>query len=119
MSESPYLSVVIPAYNESHRIEATLSAVQHYLEGRAYSYEVIVVDDGSRDDTVARVQALAAHSPISATYAGGARSLADLEAVEEAGQGRVHLTIGSALDIFGGNVKYEDCVAFNLRRGRA
>ncbi len=63
MSESPYLSVVIPAYNESHRIEATLSAVQHYLEGRAYSYEVIVVDDGSRDDTVARVQALAAHWP--------------------------------------------------------
>ena len=63
MSESPYLSVVIPAYNESHRIEATLSAVQHYLEGRAYSYEVIVVDDGSRDDTVARVQALATHWP--------------------------------------------------------
>jgi len=63
MSESQYLSVVIPAYNESHRIEATLSAVQHYLEGRAYSYEVIVVDDGSHDDTVARVQALAAHWP--------------------------------------------------------
>ena len=63
MSESPYLSVVIPAYNESHRIEATLSAVQQYMEGRDYSYEVIVVDDGSRDDTVARVQALAAHWP--------------------------------------------------------
>ena len=60
MSESPYLSVVIPAYNESHRIEATLSAVQQYMEGRDYSYEVIVVDDGSRDDTVARVQPLAA-----------------------------------------------------------
>ena len=63
MSESPYLSVVIPAYNESHRIEATLSAVQQYMEGRDYSYEVIVVDDGSRDDTVVRVQALAAHWP--------------------------------------------------------
>ena len=68
---------------------------------------------------LALVQAIAAHSPIPVTYAGGARSLADLEAVEEAGQGRVHLTIGSALDIFGGNVKYEDCVAFNQRRGRA
>jgi len=49
MSESLYLSVVIPAFNEIHRIEATLTAVQHYLEGRDYSYEVIVVDDGSRD----------------------------------------------------------------------
>jgi phosphoribosylformimino-5-aminoimidazole carboxamide ribotide isomerase len=39
--------------------------------------------------------------------------------VEEAGQGRVHLTIGSALDIFGGTVKYEDCVAFNQCRGSA
>lgn len=63
MSESLYLSVVIPAFNEIHRIEATLTAVQHYLEGRDYSYEVIVVDDGSRDDTVARVEALAACWP--------------------------------------------------------
>jgi dolichyl-phosphate beta-glucosyltransferase len=63
MSDSLYLSVVIPAYNESHRIEATLTAVQHYLEGRDYSYEVIVVDDGSRDDTVARVKAHADHWP--------------------------------------------------------
>jgi dolichyl-phosphate beta-glucosyltransferase len=60
MSEPPYLSVVIPAFNESHRIEATLTAVQHYLEGRDYAYEVIVVDDGSRDDTAVRVEALAA-----------------------------------------------------------
>ena len=68
---------------------------------------------------LALVQAIAAHSPIPVTYAGGAQSLADLEAVEEAGQGRVHLTIGSALDIFGGTVKYEDCVAFNQCRGSA
>ena len=41
-------------------------------------------------------------SPIPATYAGGASSLADLEAVTRLGQGRIDLTIGSALDIFGG-----------------
>ena len=52
----------------------------------------------------------------SVTYAGGARALADLEEVTWAGQGRVHLTIGSALDIFGGNgVRYTDAVAFNRR----
>ncbi len=56
-------------------------------------------------------------SPIPTTYAGGASSLADLEAVTRLGQGRIDLTIGSALDIFGGRgVRYEDAVAFNQRR---
>jgi phosphoribosylformimino-5-aminoimidazole carboxamide ribotide isomerase len=56
-------------------------------------------------------------TPIPATYAGGANSLADLEEVTKLGQGKVDLTIGSALDIFGGNgVKYEDCVKFNRRQ---
>ena len=53
---------------------------------------------------------------IPTTYAGGASSLADLETVTKLGQGRVDLTIGSALDIFGGSgVKYADAVAFNRR----
>jgi phosphoribosylformimino-5-aminoimidazole carboxamide ribotide isomerase len=53
------------------------------------------------------------------TYAGGARSLADLEKVEQVGKGKVDLTIGSALDIFGGNgVRYADAVAFNRRQLR-
>jgi phosphoribosylformimino-5-aminoimidazole carboxamide ribotide isomerase len=50
------------------------------------------------------------------TYAGGANSLADLEQVTRLGQGRVDLTIGSALDIFGGNgVRYAEVVEFNRR----
>ena len=62
----------------------------------------------------ALVQLIAEHSPIPATYAGGVQSMADLRRVTEIGQGRVHLTIGSALDIFGGNgVSYEEAVAFN------
>ena len=56
-------------------------------------------------------------TPIPATYAGGANSLADLEDVTKLGQGKVDLTIGSALDIFGGSgVKYADCVGFNRRQ---
>ena len=63
------------------------------------------------------VEKLGAWSPIPMTYAGGANSLADLEAVTKLGQGKVNLTIGSALDIFGGSgVKYEDCVKFNRRQ---
>ena len=61
------------------------------------------------------VQTLADGSPLPVTYAGGANSLADLEAVQQASGGRVHLTIGSALDIFGGKLNYTDCVAYNRR----
>ena len=59
-------------------------------------------------------------TPIPMTYAGGANSLADLEEVTRLGQGKVDLTIGSALDIFGGHgVKYEECVRFNRQPGRS
>ena len=55
--------------------------------------------------------------PLPVTYAGGARSLEDLLTVEELGRGRVDLTIGSALDLFGGSgVRYADAVAFNRRQ---
>ena len=54
--------------------------------------------------------------PSKDTYAGGANSLADLEQVARLGGGKIHLTIGSALDIFGGTgVKYDDCVQFNRK----
>lgn len=62
------------------------------------------------------VEALGRWSPLPATYAGGAKSVEDLETVTRLGGGRVDLTIGSALDIFGGKaVRYEDVVAFNRR----
>ena len=51
------------------------------------------------------------------TYAGGAKSIADLRTVETLGKGRIHLTIGSALDIFGGDVSYEEAVLFNRSLG--
>lgn len=53
-------------------------------------------------------------SPLPVTYAGGASALSDLETVTRLGRGRVDLTIGSALDIFGGSgVRYADAVQFN------
>jgi phosphoribosylformimino-5-aminoimidazole carboxamide ribotide isomerase len=63
------------------------------------------------------VKALAQSSPIPATYAGGARSLKDLEEVDRISGGRIDLTIGSALDLFGGSgVRYDDAVAYNRSR---
>ena len=62
------------------------------------------------------VERLGEWTPIPTTYAGGANSLGDLEEVTQLGRGKVDLTIGSALDIFGGTgVRYIDAVAFNRR----
>ena len=48
------------------------------------------------------------------TYAGGGRSLEDLDRVMELSAGQVNLTIGSALDVFGGEaVKFNECVEWN------
>src|SRR5438105_15472039 len=47
----PWLSVVIPAYNEEHRLPPTLRAVIAHLRGLGRPFEVIVADDGSRDAT--------------------------------------------------------------------
>lgn len=47
----PELSIVIPAYNESAVIGATLAEVSEYLEGRGVDYEIILVSDGSTDNT--------------------------------------------------------------------
>lgn len=50
---NPYLSIVIPAYNEADRIESSLQKAVDYLGQKDYEYEIIVADDGSTDNTVA------------------------------------------------------------------
>ena len=52
----PFLSVVIPAYNEEARIADTLREVVSYLGAQAYTWEVLVVDDGSSDATASLVK---------------------------------------------------------------
>lgn len=56
---------------------------------------------------------------IPVTYAGGGRNLEDLERVKTLSGGKVDLTIGSALDCFGGSgVSLEECVQWNRRQGK-
>ena len=57
---APRFSVVIPAYDEADRLPGYLKSIQAYFEGRDEAYEVIVVDDGSRDGTAERVREVAA-----------------------------------------------------------
>lgn len=54
------------------------------------------------------IKIMAEHSPIPAVYAGGVRSLEDIDLIRETGQNRIDYTVGSALDIFGGKLKYTD-----------
>ncbi|KAL6620223.1 hypothetical protein ACP70R_035362 [Stipagrostis hirtigluma subsp. patula] len=56
------------------------------------------------------VELLGRHSPIPVTYAGGVSTMDDLERIKKAGKSRVDVTVGSALDIFGGDLPYKDVV---------
>jgi phosphoribosylformimino-5-aminoimidazole carboxamide ribotide isomerase len=87
----------------------------HTLSDSCAEFLVHAVDVEGQQTGVdlALVEKLTTGSPIPCTYAGGVNSIADLETIHTASKGRVHLTIGSALDIFGGTLKYKDCVAFN------
>lgn len=49
--KTPYLSVVVPAYNEAENLEPLCSAIQECLQPLGYSYELVLVDDGSTDET--------------------------------------------------------------------
>ena len=59
----PYLSLIIPAYNEGTRLGATLRTVTDYLAARPYSWELLIVDDGSDDDTLTLTRTFAAERP--------------------------------------------------------
>jgi phosphoribosylformimino-5-aminoimidazole carboxamide ribotide isomerase len=88
------------------------------LAGHCDEFLVHAVDiEGKRQGIDAGlVTFLADASPITATYAGGIRSIEDLEQVKTTGRGRVDATIGSALDIFGGELAYTDVVAWHQRQ---
>lgn len=91
----------------------TLSLLAEFCcEFLVHAVDVEGVQGGIDHELVAR---LARWTPIPTTYAGGATSLEDLKEVSRVGRGRIDLTIGSALDIFGGTVRYQELVAYNRR----
>jgi glycosyltransferase involved in cell wall biosynthesis len=62
-SDAPFLSVVVPAYNEEQRLPDSLRQIATYLDAQPYRSEVIVADDGSADATVTLVEQLSARWP--------------------------------------------------------
>lgn len=60
---APFFSLIIPAYNEEHRLPDTLKQVTAYLQAQPYEFEVLVVENGSTDNTLAIAQAFAVENP--------------------------------------------------------
>lgn len=88
-----------------------------HLAGYCGEFLIHAVDvegrrQGIEKDLVAK---LGQWAPIPTTYAGGIKDLSDLDLIEELGQGRLDFTVGSALDIFGGELPYEEVI----RRAKA
>jgi dolichyl-phosphate beta-glucosyltransferase len=48
----PFLSIIIPAYNEANRLPKTFDKVFNYLDSQSYTYEILLVENGSSDDTL-------------------------------------------------------------------
>ena len=91
--------------------ENLLELADHCDEFLIHAADVEGLQAGIDEDLV---RFLSYDSPVAITYAGGARSLADLDRVKQLSNGNVDLTIGSALDIFGGQgVTLEECIAWN------
>jgi dolichyl-phosphate beta-glucosyltransferase len=63
MAEAPFLSIIIPAYNEAERLPVTLVDMDKRLSGADFSYEIVVVNDGSKDNTAEVVQKIAKTIP--------------------------------------------------------
>ena len=75
----PYLSIIIPAYNEAERIPVTLLDMDKRLADAPYSYEILVVNDGSKDNTAEVVRNMAK----------AVRNLKLVDNVENKGKGAV------------------------------
>lgn len=83
------------------------------LSGYCSEFLVHAVDvEGKQSGIQADIVELLSESPIPVTYAGGVSDLSDVSLINKAGRGRVDVTVGSALDIFGGKLSYGELCSF-------
>lgn len=88
----------------------TLDMLSEYCD----EYLIHAVDVEGKASGIERkvIDILASWDGLPITYAGGVSSFDDLDILKEAGNGKIDVTIGSALDIFGGNMKYQDIIKY-------
>lgn len=90
------------------------SDMMEYFAGYCDEFLIHAVDvEGKQNGIEAElVGKLADWNGIAVTYAGGVRNLEDMKLLNEIGSGRIDVTVGSALDLFGGKLKFEDAVQY-------
>ena len=59
----PFITIVIPCFNEERALEETLNQTVCYLENKKYKFEIVVVDDGSKDKTREKAGRIAQKNP--------------------------------------------------------
>jgi len=95
----------------------TLAQLAEYCdEYLVHGVDVEGLQSGIEDELV---ELLGQYSPLPVTYAGGARSLEDLNRVYQLGKAKVDLTIGSALDIFGGQLPFSDVLKWKPQQNNS
>jgi dolichyl-phosphate beta-glucosyltransferase len=96
----PFLSVIIPAYNEEARLEPSLDTITRYFAGQEYETEIVVVDDGSTDRTCDIIEEWSRKSPLTVRLERNPRNLGKGAAVRNgmlAGKGEYLLFSDSDL----------------------
>ena len=73
ISETPLLSIIIPAHNEERRLPGSLDKITAFLATQFYKYEVVIVENGSADDTVGIARRYAERFPYIRLYQETAR----------------------------------------------
>lgn len=106
--------VVTNQWKQFSDFEVNIQNIQ-FLEQYCDEFLVHAVDVEGKQCGIQQslVSALADWVSIPTTYAGGARSIADMNQFNELSNGKLDITIGSALDIFGGKLSYEEVVAYS------
>ncbi|MCB1027641.1 MAG: phosphoribosylformimino-5-aminoimidazole carboxamide ribotide isomerase, partial [Microthrixaceae bacterium] len=117
-TEGPRWVVAMDRWQRLTNLEITPSALDDVAEHAGELLMHAADVEGRQEGIDAElVDLLGAWGGRPVTYAGGARSVEDLDLVADRSDGRVDLTIGSALDLFGGTgASYEECVAWNRQQ---
>ncbi len=99
MNGAPDLSVVLPVYNEEENVPILLDEIARALDGKGWSYEIIAVDDGSRDRSLDVLRGLKANHPTLRiiTFEKNSGQTAALDAGWRAARGRFVVSLDSDL----------------------
>ncbi|MBR6384347.1 MAG: phosphoribosylformimino-5-aminoimidazole carboxamide ribotide isomerase [Lachnospiraceae bacterium] len=89
----------------------TLKKLEEYCD--EYLIHAVDVEGKCNGPETDIIKELSKYDGNKVTYAGGIRSLEDVETINEASDGKIDFTIGSALDIFGGNLKFDEVAKYN------